>query len=89
MAGPERKYDEAEQLFVAKPRIMWDLGAGQFTPHVQELRAAGSSWLLLATVRWHLPGSHAGLLLGQHFKDPARAYAVVERARGRDTPADP
>jgi CHAT domain-containing protein/tetratricopeptide (TPR) repeat protein len=68
------KYDEAEQLFSEASDYVDSMLASSPNPRAR----AG---LLASSVSSIYP-DHAGLLLG-HFKDPARAYAVVERARGR------
>ena len=68
------KYDEAEQLFSEASDYVDSMLASSPNPRAK----AG----LLASSAGSIYPDHAGLLLA-HFKDPARAYAVVERARGR------
>ena len=67
------KYEEADQLFVEASDYADSMLANSPNPRVK----AG-----LVIAMSSIYSDHASLLLG-HFKDPARAYTVVESARGR------
>ena len=67
------KYEEADRLFIEASDYADSMLANTPNPRVK----AG-----LVIAMSSIYSDHAGLLLG-HFKDPLRAYAVVESARGR------